>query len=188
MIVEALSISTSIAALIGGLVSISLIFLVPLLKNSSVIRVRAAYVTATLVVAIWLISFANLWQLDRGTSRPGNVTVDLPRQTASVDPALPERITTKQAISQTLESHQEVFGKTTRKYELSFPARQGFRIVEAKFMESNATRVSDFSVEIEDEGQRAVVRFKLTSGPAVDRFRGWLHGNLVLTQEQVFGS
>src|SRR5262249_8216324 len=129
--------------------------------------------------------------LSSRSAAPGNVVVEQPTPSASLrgvphsGSVTPERIMTTDPVSQVLSFHGNLLGATTKSYSLAFPAREGFRIVEARFEETSATRVSNFAIYIEPYGKRAVVRFSLTSGPAVDRYRGWVQGNLVLTQERV---
>lgn len=191
-----LSVSSLIAALVGAATSLAAFILVPRLKSSGGTRRHFTYVAATTAAVIAAASFASLWLADRKASSPGNVSIDVPpgrHEPASAPattppiligvPAAPERVTTVERISETLDAHDSVLGTTTRQYVRRFEAKPGFRIVEAKFNERSATRVSGFVVE--STGQTATVRFSLTSGPAVDRYRGWIDGELTLVQERI---
>ncbi|MBE2241445.1 MAG: hypothetical protein IAE86_01710 [Burkholderiaceae bacterium] len=186
---ELLSVSSLIAALIGALATVGVFLFLPRIKALAATRQHVAYITAGLSLAIAAISLVNLQLANRSAALPGDVTVrvpDAPVSPASSPPALlvePKRVSTTVSISETLDEHSNLLGTTTRQYERRFPAKQGFKIVEAKFIEKSATRVSDFQVQTTD--REAIVRFRLTSGPSVDRYRGWLHGDLVLVQEEL---
>lgn len=186
---ELLSVGSFIAALAGAVATLGVFLFLPRIKLLATTRNRAAYITAGLSIAIAIISLINLQLANRSAAPPGDVTVvnpSAPEQPASAHssiPVEPKRITTVVPLSETLDAHSSLFNTTTRTYERRFPAQQGFKIVEAKFVEKSATRVGNFQVQTTD--REAVVRFQLTSGPSVDRYRGWLHGDLILTQEEV---
>ena len=80
--------------------------------------------------------------------------------------------------------HPNPFSSDTRAYEPSYPASEGFRIVEARFEVEEMTNCSPPRVEIVDDGRAVVLRFELTSGPKVDRTDGWLDGVLHTRQEK----
>lgn len=186
---ELLSVSSFIAALAGAIATLGVFLFLPRIKLLATSRNRAAYITAGLSVAIAVISLMNLQLANHSAAPPGDVTVVNPSVTAQPSsaphsiPSEPKRITTVVLLSETLDAHSSLFNTTTRTYERRFPAQQGFKIVEAKFIEKSAARVGNFQVQTTD--REAIVRFQLTSGPSVDRYRGWLHGDLILNQEEV---
>jgi hypothetical protein len=45
------------------------------------------------------------------------------------------------------------------------------------------TRASDLTINMSPDRKTVELKFKLTAGPAFDRWRGWLHGQLILTME-----
>lgn len=85
------------------------------------------------------------------------------------------------AISNTRES---TFGLTPTSGEYSFEvwARDGYRITQAELSRKSDSRLSDVDLKVVDDGQRAVLKYRLTSGPAYDQFRGWLEGEVVTQQ------
>ena len=189
-----LSISSLVAALVGALISVATFILVPRLKSSGGTRRHLAYFAVTAAAVLAAASFASLWLAGTKARPPGNVTVEVPSvqhsqaSTPTTSPPVlvpqpPERISVVERISETLDSHDSVLGTTTREYVRRFEAKPGFRILEAKFNEKSATRVSGFTAE--STGQTAIVRFALTSGPAGDRYRGWIDGDLTLVQERI---
>jgi hypothetical protein len=186
---ELLSVTSLIAALAGAIITVGVFFFLPRIKALAATRQHAAYITAGLSIVIVVVSLLNLQLANRSTEAPGDVTVsnpNVPTQPASAPPPVPvepKRITTVIPFSETLDAHSNLFRTTTRSFERRFPAQPGFKIVEAKFIEKSATRVGNFQVQTTDG--EATVRFQLTSGPSVDRYRGWLHGDLVLVQAEI---
>lgn len=186
---ELLSVSSLVAALAGAVVTLGVFVFLPRIKKLAATRQLVAFITAGLSIAIAVISLTSLQLANRSAEPPGDVTVvnpTVPVQPPSAPSSVtvePKRITTVIPLSETLDTHSSLFNTTTRTYERRFPAKPGFKIVEAKFVEKSATRVGNFQVQTTDN--EVVVRFQLTSGPSVDRYRGWLHGDLVLVQEEI---
>lgn len=81
-------------------------------------------------------------------------------------------------ISETNDSHGVT--SSSRDYRIVKDADPGYQIVEANVIQESATRVSDLTVTIASDRKSVEVRFRLTAGPAYDRYRGWLHGQLAL--------
>lgn len=88
-------------------------------------------------------------------------------------------------ISQTKDDHPLPLSDHSRTYTETFLAGPDFRIVEATFRPSSAARAGDIKHNISPDGSKITFSYRLTSGPAVDRYRGWLHGDLVVKQEQL---
>lgn len=86
------------------------------------------------------------------------------------------------AVSNTRES---TFGLTPTSGEYTFEvrAREGYRITEAELSRKSDSRLSDVDLKVVDDGQRALLKYRLTSGPAYDQFRGWLEGEVVTQQK-----
>lgn len=87
-------------------------------------------------------------------------------------------------VDQTKDDHPVTFGPHSRTYTETYPVAPGFRIIDARFQETSASRAGDIRAVIAADGGSVTFSFQLTSGPAVDRYRGWLHGTLVLTEER----
>ena len=90
----------------------------------------------------------------------------------------------RQTISQTKDDHPVTFGSHSRKYRSTFHASPGFRIVGSSFREDSANHVRDFNCNIGDDGSQIVCSYRLTSGPSIDRWRGWIRGDLEIVEER----
>lgn len=88
-------------------------------------------------------------------------------------------------ISQTKDDHPSALSDHSRTYTETFSADPGFRIVGATFRSSSAARAGDIKESISPDGSNITLSYRLTSGPAVDRYRGWLRGDLIMKQEQL---
>lgn len=86
-------------------------------------------------------------------------------------------------IDETNSDHKTV-GTNTKSYSRRFTADSGFSVVNYEWLQSSATRVSDFAVNIDGGGSSIVVTFKLKCGPKTDTYRGWLRGTLKTTQSK----
>ncbi|MDB5531753.1 MAG: putative Serine protease do-like precursor [Hyphomicrobiales bacterium] len=84
-------------------------------------------------------------------------------------------------IRQTKDDHA-VVGSTQREYRLKFQAEPGYTIAATKFQELSRNNGSTPQVTTSSDKKTVEVIFTLTSGPAIDRFRGWLAGTLVTQQ------
>lgn len=145
-----------------------------------------------LVLAVGVLGtlvFAGGWAL-----LPPEITVPVihgvfsePTQTISIRGYVDERVERKepQVDIREVNTRHKTIGTNTQSYTRSFAADEGFRIVELKWTMQSEARVSNFHYGIEGGGSQAVVRFNLKSGPVTDRYRGWLHGTLVMVQEKV---
>ncbi len=88
-------------------------------------------------------------------------------------------------ISMTKDNHPSTFSDHSQTYSETFKADPGFKIIETIFQQSSAARAGDITNRIFPDGSQIQFSYKLTSGPAVDRYRGWLRGNLILKQKQM---
>jgi hypothetical protein len=88
-------------------------------------------------------------------------------------------------VSKTKDNHPSTFSDHSQTYTDTFSADPGFKIVDANFQSSSAARAGDITQRISADGSEIQFSYRLTSGPAVDRYRGWLRGDLVLKQEQI---
>lgn len=104
-------------------------------------------------------------------------------QETLVDFTSPPGLNKSYAVSEVNDQHPVIFATYTREYERVFRAEPGYRIVRAVIEKISATRVSDETISISNGGSQVQFRFKLTSGPAVDRYRGWLDASLETKQE-----
>ena len=85
------------------------------------------------------------------------------------------------SINETYDEHPIALSPSTREYTIRKDADPKAVIVNARLVRSSDTRVSDLNITISPDRHSVEVRFRLTAGPAIDQYRGWLHGQLVLT-------
>jgi len=88
-------------------------------------------------------------------------------------------------VAKTKDDHPVVFGSSSRNYSESFAAEPGFKISGCAFNAQSANNADDVVCRVTPEGAGATIDFRLTSGPAVDRWRGWLQGTVTLQQEKI---
>lgn len=88
-------------------------------------------------------------------------------------------------IDEILDIHESFTSETTRNYERIFEATPGFTIRSIDIIRNSATRVNNLRHEIIDGGKKVVIRFELSSGPQIDRYRGWLHADVIVVQERL---
>jgi hypothetical protein len=86
-------------------------------------------------------------------------------------------------IDETLDQH--IQNKSSLTYSLDFAAEPGSKIVSARFIEDSATAVSEKNLNISADRTKVTFTFRLESGPFYDRWRGWWHGQVVLTMQRV---
>ena len=88
-------------------------------------------------------------------------------------------------VDETNDDHQKQFNSSRKCYERLFESLPGYQIVSTNFEKASATRESDLTFNILEGGSRASMRFCLTAGPKVDRYRGWIHGVLRTSEVKV---
>ena len=87
----------------------------------------------------------------------------------------------RRALSQTLSEHGVL--PTDRHYARTvYRLAQGERFVDARFEPRSASHASDVRIAV-DQGGAVVARFSLRSGPFLDRYRGWINGDVVTRVE-----
>ena len=85
-------------------------------------------------------------------------------------------------VSLTNDSHPNFLDTHTESYQGEIPARSGYKIIGAEVVEKSATRVSNLTLTPTEEGDSLKYSLNLTSGPQVDRYRGWFHGDIVIKE------
>ena len=98
------------------------------------------------------------------------------------DGALETNLTVDHPFSATKDDHPVVFGPHSRVYSSQFSAEPGYIIEECNWKAMSATRDNNIRCEIQDGRMNAAFSVQLTSGPAVDRWRGWWTGTVSLRQ------
>lgn len=93
-----------------------------------------------------------------------------------------QRIRVDRQFSATKDDHPVFFGSHSRVYSATFSAEPGYTIESCAWTAMSATRASDIRCDIVEDGVMANFSVQLTSGPAVDRWRGWWTGTISLEQ------
>lgn len=85
------------------------------------------------------------------------------------------------AISNTRESAMGLT-PTSKEYLFEVKSKDGYRITQAELSRKSDSRLSDVDIQVSPKGDRAILKYRLTSGPAYDQYRGWLEGDLITQQ------
>lgn len=94
--------------------------------------------------------------------------------------ALPKTFERSYQIDETNDDHQG-FAESTKSYSIKKDADPNTIITDVRVVNQSDTRVSDLNINIAPDRRSAELRFKLAAGPVFDRWRGWLHGQFILT-------
>lgn len=86
-------------------------------------------------------------------------------------------------IDETYEDHPSALAPSTREYTIRKDADPNAVITDARLVRTSDTRVSDTTISISADRRSVELKFKLTAGPAIDQYRGWLHGQLILRMQ-----
>jgi Trypsin-like peptidase domain len=86
------------------------------------------------------------------------------------------------AVDETFDEHKE--GKSSKTYSIDFQADPGAKITAARLAEESAAAAFDKVLNIQADRSKVTFTFRLESGPFYDRWRGWWHGQVVLTQQR----
>ncbi|MFC0342573.1 S1 family peptidase [Paracoccus niistensis] len=93
------------------------------------------------------------------------------------------------SFSQTKDDHPIVLSPHSRVYGESLDdilrPEPGYRLTACTLQPSSANNAHDGTCNILPGGERAQFRVRLESGPALDRWRGWWTGTIVLNQEKI---
>lgn len=101
------------------------------------------------------------------------------------DALRPLTITRTYTVSETKDDHPVIFAPHSRKYDSHrFDAEPGYAITACKFIAASANHAGNVTCNISPGGVNAVFSFRLESGPAVDRWRGWWTGTVTLEQRR----
>jgi len=88
------------------------------------------------------------------------------------------------AVSRTRETTHGLT-PTSGEYAFEVKAREGFLITQVELSRKSDSKLSDVDLQVIDGGAKAVLKYRLTSGPAYDQYRGWLEGELITQQKRV---
>ncbi|EHR00820.1 S1 family peptidase [Bradyrhizobium sp. WSM471] len=96
-----------------------------------------------------------------------------------IDPKLIERAYT---VDKTKDDHPVVFAEHSADYAETFPAEPGYRITGCTWHVETANGASNIGCAINGGGAEVRFTYRLTSVPAVDRYRGWLGATVNVSQ------
>lgn len=97
----------------------------------------------------------------------------------------PEIIRISYSVDETNDKHQ---GLTANKASYTtgiINSTPGYKIIDYKLDKLSVTKLSDEKIELSNEGRAIQFSYKLESGPIYDRYRGWLKGRLILTEQLI---
>jgi Trypsin-like peptidase domain len=80
------------------------------------------------------------------------------------------------------DDHPVVFDPHSRRYSFDFKAENGYKISDAKTSIYSAAKADNEYIEISPDQHNIKLSITLTSGPAIDRWRGWYMGTLITNQ------
>ncbi len=103
-------------------------------------------------------------------------------ETCLVNAATP-KIERSYQIDETYDEHIGI-APTSKEFRITKQADPDHVIIDARMVPQSETRVSDLTISISPDRRAVELKFKLTAGPAFDRWRGWLHGQLILTMQR----
>ena len=99
----------------------------------------------------------------------------------------PQEIRVSVPVNETYDQHPNILIESTQEYLVPFYAEVGYKIVNAEVIKLSDTGVGNEHIEMSPNGKSGHYTFTLRSGPAFDRYRGWLHGS-IQTQQVFCGS
>jgi hypothetical protein len=100
-------------------------------------------------------------------------------------PRGPAEFARSHTVAQIKDDHPSLTSRHSRGYQEKFTAEDGYRISECKSQASSANNADGIACEISRDGSSAMFRYRLASGPAFDRYRGWLFTTVTLRQRRI---
>ena len=88
------------------------------------------------------------------------------------------------AVSRTRETTLDLT-PTSGEYTFEVRAREGFLITQVELSRKSDSKLSDVDLKVIDGGAKALLKYRLTSGPAYDQYRGWLEGEVITQQKRI---
>jgi hypothetical protein len=125
-----------------------------------------------------------------GAQQNRAIYIDLDKlkiEQASADAALSNasRIEKTYVLAEMKDDHPYLFNRSNQDYTKKFIAAPGYRIASFNFQVVSDNNYTPGKIEIVDDGKAIVATFRLRSGAAVNRYRGWVKGTLRTQQERV---
>mgnify|MGYP000579668612 CR=1 FL=1 len=90
----------------------------------------------------------------------------------------------EEPINYIKDDHSSFLSESSRAYSHPYKIKGNYKIVDVMFNSLSAARAQVNKPTVDSSGKLATLNFRLSSGPQVDRYRGWLKGSLVLKVER----
>ncbi|WP_316226754.1 MULTISPECIES: serine protease [unclassified Bradyrhizobium] len=110
-------------------------------------------------------------------------SIEIDNESAKL-PAGPAKLERSYTISETKDDHPVALASHSKTYQSRFQAEPGYKIVSCTPKAESANHAHDITCNIDSGGGSAVFAYRLESGPAFDRWRGWWAGYVSLQQER----
>ena len=88
-------------------------------------------------------------------------------------------------LAEMKDDHPSFLNSSSQTYTRIIEAEAGFKITKYDFQLGSANNHRIDSVELSGDGRTLRVTFVLTSGPAIDRWRGWVQATVKTLQERI---
>jgi hypothetical protein len=87
-------------------------------------------------------------------------------------------------LSETKDDHPSPFKPDKRSYTKKYDADPGYVIKGCEWQAESQNRADGVECSVGADGGAATFKYNLSSGPAVDRWRGWIEGTITLKQQR----
>jgi len=88
-------------------------------------------------------------------------------------------------LQYTKDDHPVVFSEHSKSYTYKYQAPTGYKIEDVMFKTVSAARAQVNKPVIKGNDDLAEITFRLTSGPQLDQYRGWLKGSMIVKLGQI---
>jgi hypothetical protein len=99
-------------------------------------------------------------------------------------PTSPSSIEKNYVLAKIKDDHPSLFSSSTATYTEVFKAEKGFKIARFEFQLSSANNSQVRQQKLAPDGSSVTITFALTSGPMIDRYRGWIQGTVKTLQQK----
>lgn len=185
--------SSGVLTILGTVIALGVLFYLPRLKSNK--KLLTGIASTMGVVMLILVSFDIFNSSTNSVSNNDIETYKIfikdesgNEKEISLSPEVDantqddNEITVIENIKQFQSTHSNPFSPTTRPHTLVIPAKEGYRIVNTVLNTKSEARVTNLSINQDQNGKNVILNFNLTSGPQFDRYRGWIEADLELTQ------
>lgn len=107
---------------------------------------------------------------------------DLERIKEEKTSSLDKKIEREYWFEETKNDNPSFFSPSSRNYSFTFKAIDGYKIDEYKVISVSQNNAKILQQSLNENSTSLTLTVSLTSGPAIDRWRGWLKGKIVTSQ------